>query len=434
VCADLQYKAVVTSFLQAGERILILRRSRKVGSYQGRWAGVSGYIEGNEEPLQRARTEIAEEVGLNSSQATLVRAGEVLRTYDEEADTVWIIHPFLFRVESEVVRLDWEHMEHQWIAADDLRSYETVPKLVEAFERVRWDLQTASVALSNIAGRVDEVANDRAHGASYLGRRSLEIVKEAVLASEAHSPQELFRDALAVGLKLRRAQPSMATIVNLTGKLLQLIHCEISQHESIGDFRQRVLSLAEEAVSAASAAAENASKNSLTVLPERPRVLTHSYSSSVRRVLELGRGAGRECFVYVTESGPGFEGRQFAKDLDALGLPVKLVADSDVISAVSNVDVVLMGADSVLADGSLVNKVGTNDIAAAAKSKGVPFYVVTETAKLSTSHFLGEPVRFSELFDLTLNQYVSGFITELGLMKPSGVEQRIREMLRELYT
>lgn len=39
---------VVTVFLRRGGRILILKRSRKVGSYQGRWAGISGFIEENE--------------------------------------------------------------------------------------------------------------------------------------------------------------------------------------------------------------------------------------------------------------------------------------------------------------------------------------------------------------------------------------------------
>jgi translation initiation factor 2B subunit (eIF-2B alpha/beta/delta family) len=93
-----------------------------------------------------------------------------------------------------------------------------------------------------------------------------------------------------------------------------------------------------------------------------------------------------------------------------------------------------MGADSVFSDGSLVNKAGTKDVAAAAKSNQVPFYVVTETAKFSTSHFLGQPVESSRLFDLTPSEHVSSYLTELGIVRPSEVERRIREMLREVYT
>ena len=84
----MQYRPVVTSFIQVAQRILLLRRSSKVGSYPGRWAGVSGYLEGDEKPVQRAMTEIKEEVGLTFERIKLVRAGEVLRTYDEIAEVV----------------------------------------------------------------------------------------------------------------------------------------------------------------------------------------------------------------------------------------------------------------------------------------------------------------------------------------------------------
>jgi len=141
----MQFKHVVTSFLQNDQNILLLRRSAKVGSYQGRWAAVSGFIEENEDPLQRARTEIQEELGLGSDRTRLERAGEPLRAFDDENDTVWIVHPFLFELDQRTLSLDWEHSEYKWINPDDLGSYETVPKLKEALERVRWDLTTSPV-------------------------------------------------------------------------------------------------------------------------------------------------------------------------------------------------------------------------------------------------------------------------------------------------
>ena len=60
----MEYKPVVTAFLRSEELILLLRRSSKVGTYKGKWAAVSGFLEGDEDPLERAETEIAEEVGL----------------------------------------------------------------------------------------------------------------------------------------------------------------------------------------------------------------------------------------------------------------------------------------------------------------------------------------------------------------------------------
>ncbi len=64
--SSLTVKNVVTVFVSHHRRILLLRRSDRVGSYRGRWAGISGYVEQNEDPLRRAVKEISEEVGLTS--------------------------------------------------------------------------------------------------------------------------------------------------------------------------------------------------------------------------------------------------------------------------------------------------------------------------------------------------------------------------------
>jgi translation initiation factor 2B subunit (eIF-2B alpha/beta/delta family)/8-oxo-dGTP pyrophosphatase MutT (NUDIX family) len=430
----LQYKHVVTSFLQASYRILLLRRSSKVRTYQGRWASVSGYLEGNEEPLQRARIEIQEEVGLNSESISLVRTGEVLRAFDEAADTVWVIHPFLFNVQGEAIRLDWEHAEYRWVDPSELVSYDVVPKLNETFERVRWDLTDFPASLSKVLADVSDVARDRIHGASFLGQRAVEVLKDTVRSSTATFVDELFRDVLLVTLRLRKAQPGMATIHNLTGRMLQEIDQKRHQPGSLEDLRTQIILLGEDILANARRAAEDVSRNALVILPEEGQVLTHSYSATVKRALELAVKSGRRLQVWVTESSPGFEGKQLAKDLINDGVPVRLIADSAAVSAVPNVDAVLVGADSVLSDGSLVHKVGTKQIANAAIAAKVPFYVACEEMKFSTSHFLGESVEVSEIFDVTPPSHVSHFITEDALVETSQVEKVVKDLLREVYT
>ena len=56
-------RSVATSFLTYRGKILVLKRSGKVGSYQGAWAGVSGYVEEDEQPLDTALKEVEEETG-----------------------------------------------------------------------------------------------------------------------------------------------------------------------------------------------------------------------------------------------------------------------------------------------------------------------------------------------------------------------------------
>jgi translation initiation factor 2B subunit (eIF-2B alpha/beta/delta family)/8-oxo-dGTP pyrophosphatase MutT (NUDIX family) len=430
----LQFRHVVTSFLQADHRVLLLHRSSKVGAHKGKWAAVSGYLEGNEEPLQRAKIEIREEVGLDSESVSLVRAGEVVRGFEEQTDSVWIVHPFLFRVQEQTIRLDWEHTEYRWVDPGELASYETVPKLKETFERVRWDLNASPAYLSKVLADVSAVSHDRIHGASFLGQRAVEVLKDTAHSSAAGSIDDLFHDVLLVALRLWRTQTGMATVRNITGRMLQKIDQRRLQPGTLEEFRAQIIRLAQDALTNAKAAAEDVSRNAVPILPEEGRVLTHSYSATVRRALELAVKSGRKLQVWVTESSPGYEGKQLAKDLIGDGVPVKLVADSAVVSVVPHVDGVWVGADSVLSDGSLVHKVGTKQIANIADAARVPFLVACEAMKFSTSHFLGEPVEVSEIFDITPADNITRFVTEDGLLEPSGVEKVVKDLLREVYT
>jgi 8-oxo-dGTP diphosphatase len=129
---------IVTTFLLRHDgpepRLLVVKRSQRVGSYRARWAGVSGFIEEGVSPEKQAYTEIREETGLQAEQVRLLKRGKVVEHVDEELGRRWLIHPFLVEVlEPEAVKLDWEAEEMRWVAPSELASYETVPKLLEAF-------------------------------------------------------------------------------------------------------------------------------------------------------------------------------------------------------------------------------------------------------------------------------------------------------------
>ncbi|HLI68585.1 MAG TPA: NUDIX pyrophosphatase [Ktedonobacteraceae bacterium] len=129
---------VVTCFLLRNDgpapRLLLVRRSQRVGSYNTRWAGVSGFIEEGVSPEEQAYTEIREETGLQRSQVRLLKRGAVVEHIDEQLGRRWLVHPFLVETLDPVaITLDWEAVDMRWIAPDELSSYETVPKLKEAF-------------------------------------------------------------------------------------------------------------------------------------------------------------------------------------------------------------------------------------------------------------------------------------------------------------
>ena len=136
----MQHADVVTCFLlrrlpDADEEMLILRRSQRVGTYRGRWAGVSGFVEAP--PDEQAYTEMREEAGLEPGDVTLLRRGEPFTFTDAELEREWTVHPYLFLLSDPAkVQTDWENVEMRWIRPADLDQYETVPRLGEALRRV----------------------------------------------------------------------------------------------------------------------------------------------------------------------------------------------------------------------------------------------------------------------------------------------------------
>lgn len=138
VQSTLRVTPVVTCFLLRLDgptpRLCLVRRSQRVGSYNARWAGVSGFIEAGVSPEEQAYTEIREETGLQKSQVRLLKRGAVVEHIDEQLGRRWLVHPFLVQaLEPDAIKLDWEAEEMRWIAPADLASYETVPKLTEAW-------------------------------------------------------------------------------------------------------------------------------------------------------------------------------------------------------------------------------------------------------------------------------------------------------------
>jgi 8-oxo-dGTP diphosphatase len=131
-----KFQDVVTVFLTLGGKVLLLKRSGKVGTYKGNWAGVSGYLE-SEDPLRQAYEEMVEEVGLGKEDVSLVKMGKPLEVFDPVRELAWRVHPFLFVVHNpDKIRLDWENLEMRWILPEEIVQLQTVPALKEALERV----------------------------------------------------------------------------------------------------------------------------------------------------------------------------------------------------------------------------------------------------------------------------------------------------------
>lgn len=241
-----------------------------------------------------------------------------------------------------------------------------------------------------IAARIAWLRADRAHGASALAREAADILRTSALAglppdADARAAlQELHRAAR----ELAASRPSMVALANTVGRI-----CAAAQETRDSLQTQPAASAARAALEAARQSAEallSEWATSAHQIAEQARpalhgtILTHSLSGTVQSVLlachdQLER-------VYVTEGRPRCEGRATAQTLAEAGIPVTLLTDAEAGLFISECAAVVVGADSVLADGSVVNKTGTFLLALAARAsrpQRVPFLALAETLKIA---------------------------------------------------
>tara|TARA_B110000495_G_scaffold134168_1_gene117380 strand:+ start:204 stop:608 length:405 start_codon:yes stop_codon:yes gene_type:complete len=121
---------IVTSFIKNSNKILILKRSNKVRSMKGLWSGVSGIIENNENPKDRAKIEIFEEIGMTKDEISFIKSVEKIKISSPQYENhEWEVFSFLFETKETKIKLNWENSEYKWIKVDELKNYKTVPNL-----------------------------------------------------------------------------------------------------------------------------------------------------------------------------------------------------------------------------------------------------------------------------------------------------------------
>ena len=438
---------MATSFLTYRGKILILKRSTKVGSYQGAWAGISGYVEEGEQPLDTALKEVEEETGLKIGRGALLRVGEPLPAYDKEKDVLWLVHPFLFKAPSDKIRLDWEHETYTWIKPEEIKQYNTVPRLGDALERVKPSTYRFNNRL--LQRYLKEIKNDLTHGSSWLAARAAEILLEASDLFKKGDIEDYITFLKFFARRLADARPSMLAIENAVAYLLGCVMEGYSRRLDIEGLKELLRSEVKKWLRAKDEAFTRCVEHAVTLFKEGSKVLTHSFSSTVLETLKKTSSKTR-VEVFVTESRPLYEGRAMAKELAKSGCKVTLITDASIGHFAKEVDLAFTGADTISADGSVINKMGTYLLALAAKEAKIPFYVAAETLKIGIRTLFSEPKLEEKLpsqvykgskgvkvrnicFDVTPANLVTKIVCEHGFIDPPKVYDYALEAFKASY-
>ncbi len=172
-------------------------------------------------------------------------------------------------------------------------------------------------------------------------------------------------------------------------------------------------------------------------------------------LIQMSTKRNKRFHVLVPEMRPDGEGCKTAKTLQELGIPVTLIMDNSVAFYMNKVDFVLSGAEGVVENGGIINKIGTYQMAILAKAHKKPFYVAAESYKFVRQYPLGqddienieyinppkfEPVSFANLeenknlsvgkqvSDLTPPKYITLLFTDLGILTPSGISDELMRL------
>ncbi len=253
------------------------------------------------------------------------------------------------------------------------------------------------------------------------------------------------------GETLRAARPTAVNLSWAVARLLRRAEAETDPAAIPPALLAEAESLADEDV----AINRRLGEHGAALIQEGDRILHHCNTGALATVdygtalgvIRTAHEQGKHIHVLVDETRPRLQGaRLTAWELQELGVPFTLIADNAAghFMRTGQVDLVLVGADRVAANGDVANKIGTYKLAVVAQANGIPFFSCVPTSTIDLTLPTGDDIPIEErppdevielvyhgrpiapegisaanpAFDVTPHQYVTGIVTERGVAYP----------------
>ncbi len=292
----------------------------------------------------------------------------------------------------------------------------------------------------------------RIRGAGRIARAAAAALREAAIAYTGPQSREDFYSYMeAAAQVILRTRPTAVSLPNAVAYVMIRLGEAYEAGAGVEELRKTVVRAAEEFIEYSRQAVERIASYGARLVEHGARILTHCNSSAAISVIVEAHRSGKEVVAYATETRPKYQGYITARKLREAGVPVTLIPDTAVRRIIEDIDLVVVGADAVAANGALVNKIGTSQIALVADEAGKPFYAAAESYKFSPATLLGdeviieerpagevvEPEKLAEWsrvrvanpsFDVTPAEYITGIITEQGIIPPESAYLILRQV------
>ena len=301
-------------------------------------------------------------------------------------------------------------------------------------------------------------------GAPAIGAAAAFGMALAARRGRTQDRNRLLADLRAAAEVLRAARPTAVNLSWAVARLLRRAEAE-SDPSAIPDaLLAEAQALADEDVEVNRRLGEHGAaliRDGATILHHcnTGALATVDYGTALG-VIRTAHEQGKRVHVLVDETRPRFQGaRLTAWELQQLGIPFTLIADNAAghFMRTGQVDLVLVGADRVAANGDVANKIGTYKLAVVAQANGIPFYPCVPTSTIDLSLPTGDDIPIEErpadeiigvtyqgrpiapegvrvanpAFDVTPHAFVTGIVTENGIAYPP-FEVSLRQVTREM--
>ncbi|WP_302080664.1 ribose 1,5-bisphosphate isomerase [Salinibaculum rarum] len=303
-------------------------------------------------------------------------------------------------------------------------------------------------------GQVCDAVTDTANAIAQMEIRGAVAIADATAAAlRDQATQSSAADAATLQAELRaaarRLHDTRPTAVSLPNTLRYVLNS--MDGDTVEAVRTAVVSAVAEFRDRLDRAQTDLGAVGASRLSTGDTVMTHCHSTDVLACIVTAVNQGTELSAIVKETRPRKQGHMTARRLDELGVPVTFIVDSAAHSYLDETDHVFVGADTITADGSVVNKIGTAGLAASARERGVDVVVAAQTLKLDPETLSGGRVDIEHrdvgevlsgelsqefdsvdvanpAFDRTPARHVDAIVTERGQFPPESIVMLMREL------
>jgi methylthioribose-1-phosphate isomerase len=330
--------------------------------------------------------------------------------------------------------------------------FDEAQRALVLIDQTRLPRDTVLVACRTAADVAVAIKTMQVRGAPAIGVAAAYGLALAAYESSAADSEVFIADLESAAARLRQTRP---TAVNLQWALDRMLGRArvVVQTQGVPATRAALLDLAHAMAEEDVVTNQRMGAFGLDLVPTGANVLTHCNAGALATVdygtalgiVRAAHDAGRGIHVYVDETRPFLQGaRLTAWELQQLGVPMTLITDNMAGHFMSRgkVDLVVVGADRIAANGDVANKIGTYSVAVLAHENGIPFYVAAPTSTIDLSlsggdqipieerssrevtEILGSPIAPDGVhaahpaFDITPARLVSAIVTEQGVLRP----------------